>query len=107
MATTIQQGLGKVEPVVSAAGVSIAYGERAARVLAVDDVSFDITTGERYAIIGPSGCGKTTLLMAIAGFLRPAAGILRTSGAEITGPGPDRAVVTEARPAASSEASTK
>lgn len=84
---------GGAEAVVSVEGVSISYGEKAARFTAVSDVSFAIGTGERYAIIGPSGCGKTTLLMALAGFLRPSAGVIRSGGTEITGPGPDRAVV--------------
>ena len=73
--------------------VSISYGQKAARFTAVKDVSFAIGAGERYAIIGPSGCGKTTLLMAVAGFLPPASGVIRSGGTEITGPGPDRAVV--------------
>lgn len=81
-------------PVVSAEQLSIEYGSKGRQqFLAVDGVSFDISSGERFVIIGPSGCGKTTLLMAIAGFLSPAQGMLRSGGREITGPGPDRAVV--------------
>ncbi|CCG05223.1 ABC transporter ATP-binding protein [Blastococcus saxobsidens] len=81
-------------PVVSGEDVSIEYGDRnRARFLAVDGVTFQIHPGERFVIIGPSGCGKTTLLMAMAGFLRPLRGTLSSSGHPITGPGPDRAVV--------------
>ena len=29
--------------------------------VAVDDVSFEIKSGEFFTLLGPSGCGKTTL----------------------------------------------
>jgi len=35
--------------------------------VAVDDVSLDISQGEFFMIVGPSGCGKTTLLRILAG----------------------------------------
>jgi len=35
--------------------------------IAVDDVSVEIDTGEFFMIVGPSGCGKTTLLRILAG----------------------------------------
>jgi NitT/TauT family transport system ATP-binding protein len=39
-------------------------------ILAYDDISFSVNTGQFVTIVGPSGCGKTSLLLAIAG-LRP------------------------------------
>jgi ABC-type lipoprotein export system ATPase subunit len=38
---------------------------------------FEISKGERVAVIGPSGSGKTTLLNLIAGILAPIAGIIQ------------------------------
>lgn len=43
-------------------------------VLAVEDVSFSVTSGEFLAIVGPSGCGKSSLLRAIAGLTPPSSG---------------------------------
>ena len=33
----------------------------------LQDVSFNISTGERLGLIGPNGCGKTTLLRLLSG----------------------------------------
>jgi ABC-2 type transport system ATP-binding protein len=46
---------------------------------ALDNVSFDLTTGELLAIIGPNGAGKTTLLSILAG-------VLPASHGEVTKP---------------------
>ena len=48
---------------VSARGVTKRYG----RVLAVDNVSFDIEKGRILGLFGPNGAGKTTLLKAVLG----------------------------------------
>jgi len=48
--------------------------KRFGEVVAVDDVSLDIASGELFFLLGPSGCGKTTLLRSVAGFCAPDAG---------------------------------
>jgi len=47
---------------------------------AVNDISFELTSGEILAIVGPSGCGKTTTLRMIAGLERPDAGQILING---------------------------
>ena len=48
--------------------------------LAVHDVSFEVSTGELVGIIGPNGAGKSTLFNVIAGVYRPDAGHVRLDG---------------------------
>ncbi len=57
------------------------------------DINLEIGRGEFVAIVGYSGSGKTTLLSMIAGLTRPDRGTLTLDGGEITGPGPERALV--------------
>jgi NitT/TauT family transport system ATP-binding protein len=62
-------------------------------VRALDGIDLDVRKGEFLCLLGPSGCGKSTLLNAIAGFSLPTAGTIRAAGVDVTGPGPDRAMV--------------
>jgi branched-chain amino acid transport system ATP-binding protein len=51
-------------------GVSVAYKG----VMALAEVSIELTVGEVVGLIGPNGAGKTTLLNAISGFTRISSG---------------------------------
>ena len=46
----------------------------------VEDLCFEVYTGEIFALLGPSGCGKTTILRLIAGFERADAGEICVDG---------------------------
>src|ERR671934_803120 len=54
--------------------------KKAGRVLAVDDVSFEVKPGELFTLLGPSGCGKTTTLRCIAGLETPDRGEIEVEG---------------------------
>jgi oligopeptide/dipeptide ABC transporter ATP-binding protein len=49
--------------------LTVAFGNRRARLFAVDGVSFRVARGETLGIIGESGCGKSSLIRAIAGLV--------------------------------------
>lgn len=53
-------------------------------IIAVDDVSFTLSAGEKLAIIGESGSGKTTVARMIARLISPTAGRIFLAGEEIT-----------------------
>ncbi len=67
-------------------GVSKSYGD----VLALNNVSFEIESGQFFSILGPSGCGKTTLLRLVAGFEKPDQGRILIDGQDITGLPPNQ-----------------
>ena len=64
--------------------VAKSYGTGADLVLAVDDVSMDIESGELFFLLGPSGCGKTTLLRIIAGLIKPNVGKILFDHRDVT-----------------------
>jgi spermidine/putrescine transport system ATP-binding protein len=73
------------------AGVELRdVSKRFGDVLAVDDLSLDLSRGEFFTLLGPSGCGKTTTLRMVAGFEQPSAGEIRIEGEDVTGLPPHR-----------------
>lgn len=58
--------------------LAIRRGER----LLFEHLSFAVVPGEAIALTGRNGAGKTSLLRAVAGLLRPAAGVIRFDGAD-------------------------
>src|ERR671912_34325 len=56
--------------------------------IVLDDVSFDVETGELVGIIGPNGAGKTTFFNVLTGRYRPERGNVTFDGRDITGASP-------------------
>ncbi len=51
------------EPIIELRNVTVAYGARPV----LNDVSWTVRSGERWAVVGPNGSGKTTLLSLLCG----------------------------------------
>ena len=62
-------------------------------VAAVTATNIHVEPGEFVSVIGPSGCGKSTLLNAVAGFLKPTAGMVTVDGEKVNGPSAERGMV--------------
>jgi len=62
-------------------------------VVAVDDFSFTVATGEFVSIIGPSGCGKSTVFNIIGGLLGDYEGQVLVDGDDVSGTHPSIGMV--------------
>ena len=58
--------------VIHVAGIRKAYGAQ----VAVDDVSFEVVSGEIFGLIGPNGAGKTTTMECVEGLRAPDRGTI-------------------------------
>lgn len=67
-------------PIVEVRGVSHSYPMKAETITAVNQVSFEVSSGEYIALMGPSGCGKTTLMSLISGLLPVTSGSVSIDG---------------------------
>jgi nitrate/nitrite transport system ATP-binding protein len=74
-------------------GVEQTFKTRKGPFCALQNINLTVAKGEFVALIGHSGCGKSTLLNLIAGLTTPTQGALLCANREISGPGPERAVV--------------
>ena len=62
------------------AGLRTMVTREVERTTAVDDVSFDIQSGEMVGYIGPNGAGKSTTIKIMTGILVPTSGTVEVGG---------------------------
>src|ERR1700686_4123307 len=63
-------------PVIQVSGVRKTYGS----MVAVDEVSFEVSEGEIFGLIGPNGAGKTTTMECVEGLRTPDRGTISVLG---------------------------
>ncbi len=66
-------------------GVTKLYGEQKA----LDNVSFEVKTGEIVGFLGPNGAGKSTMMKIITGFIPASSGTVFINGTEISTDNPE------------------
>lgn len=65
---------------ISVQGVTKLYGEQKA----LDNISFEVKTGEITGFLGPNGAGKSTMMKIITGFIPASSGTVFINGTEIS-----------------------
>ena len=73
-------GAGEHEIMLDAHGLSKRFGD----LVAVDDVSFTIRSGEIFGLLGPNGAGKTTTISMVSCLMTPDSGDATVAGHSIT-----------------------
>ena len=73
--------------------VSKTFGSGNDKVVAIENLSFDVKENEFTVLVGPTGCGKSTFLYMVAGFEKPTSGKILLDDHLIQKPGPDRGFV--------------
>jgi len=68
-----------MHPIIAVKNVSKKFKE----VVAVDDVSFEVNAGEKFAFLGPNGAGKSTTIKMLTTLLHPSEGSLFLSGHDV------------------------
>lgn len=79
-------------------GLTKIYATRRSRVVAFDNLSFDVSPGRILSVIGSSGCGKSTLLKCIAGLVPVTGGAITVAGEDVTIPSADSGGSNGSRP---------
>src|SRR4030042_5033478 len=70
---------------ISVHGVTRLYGPQKA----LDNVSFEVKTGEIVAFLGPNGAGKSTMMRIITGFIPASSGSVFINGTEASTDNPE------------------
>jgi manganese/iron transport system ATP-binding protein len=64
------------KPILDVKNLSVNYEGREA----LDNITFDLNTGERVAVVGPNGAGKSSLFKVVSGIMPPTSGAVNISG---------------------------
>ncbi|WP_027179224.1 ABC transporter ATP-binding protein [Maridesulfovibrio bastinii] len=67
------------DSLIKVTNLTCAYGDS----VVIDNISFDVRSGEIFIILGGSGCGKSTVLKHMIGLYHPAGGKILVDGDDI------------------------
>lgn len=78
---------------ISIKNVSKTFESKTSQVIALENVSFNVASGEFVCLLGPSGCGKSTLLNIVAGLDHADRGAIYCDDRAVTDTSTDRIVM--------------
>ncbi len=71
--------MNRYNKIIEVSGITKKFGP----IVAVDNISFDVTEGEIFGFLGPNGAGKTTLIRMLVTLVKPSGGDARVAGFDI------------------------
>jgi len=71
--------MGSTRREIEVEGLTVAFGDK----VVLDEITFDVRSGEVVVIMGRSGCGKTSLLKSLIGLIRPREGSINVLGHDL------------------------
>jgi len=74
----------KSSPAIRVEGLTKSFGEGEQAVTAVEDISFEIKTGQVVGLLGPNGAGKTTTIKSMLRMVVPDDGTVEISGIDVS-----------------------
>ncbi|VVB88824.1 putative ABC transporter ATP-binding protein [uncultured archaeon] len=69
-----------MEPIIEVRNLTRVFSSRGKKIIAVDDVSFDVFKGEIFGMIGPNGAGKSTAFAMMTTLIKPTSGSIKVAG---------------------------
>jgi ABC-2 type transport system ATP-binding protein len=70
---------GPSSPIIQACGLTKRYG----KLVAAQDVTFEVGAGQVFGFLGPNGAGKTTTIRMLTGLVRPTSGTAQVAGFDV------------------------
>ncbi|HWR25326.1 MAG TPA: ABC transporter ATP-binding protein [Methanosarcina sp.] len=75
--------MSNLEPIIEVRNLTKIFVSRGRKIIAVDNVSFDVFDGEIFGMIGPNGAGKSTTFSVLTTLLKPTNGSVKVAGFDV------------------------
>ena len=72
-----------MEPIIEVKNLVKVFNSRGRKIVAVNDVSFEVFKGEIFGMIGPNGAGKSTTFSVLTTLLKPTSGSVKVAGFDV------------------------
>ncbi len=72
-----------MESIIEVRNLTKIFISRGRKIIAVDDVSFDVFKGEIFGLIGPNGAGKSTAFAMMTTLIKPTSGSIKVAGFDV------------------------
>lgn len=72
-----------METIIEVKNLAKIFHSRGRKIVAVEDVSFDVRKGEIFGMIGPNGAGKSTTFSVLTTLTKPTSGIIKVAGFDV------------------------